>query len=411
MSNKLGVISLVLSIGAGIGVAVAVYIATSGPGGPGDRSAEDVRALGKCAQCHTRETPGVVEQYLTSTHASAGVACIDCHRQREGLETVEHHEFEIVINPSAGTCSECHAAEYDQFNRSRHGVPAMTAVTGTEGFTEEALANARRFHPNAVDRDANSLPIFEGPGSAENGCIGCHQIGRPNPDGSVGDCTMCHGNHTTSSELARLPTTCGSCHMGPDHSQLEIWEESRHGVTAELDEDLAPTCSTCHMAGVGDNVRVTHDVTERLSVYLFPPITTERPNAALGEAAMREVCGNCHGPTQIEALYERAGTMVETTNQHVEAARERYQAMIADGCITADPWDELADYVWFEIWHHQGRTAKHGAYMGGPDYVQWHGNYEIVRAMSELTHLDEDLRREGLCANVGPAEPVEEGPQ
>jgi len=35
------------------------------------------------------------------------------------------------------------------------------------------------------------------------------------------------------------------------------------------------------------------------------------------------------------------------------------------------------DFVWFEIWHHEGRRARHGASMMGPDWTQWHGNYEV----------------------------------
>jgi Seven times multi-haem cytochrome CxxCH len=34
---------------------------------------------------------------------------------------------------------------------------------------------------------------------------------------------------TTRDMFARLPSTCAQCHMGPDHSQIEIYEESRHG--------------------------------------------------------------------------------------------------------------------------------------------------------------------------------------
>ena len=37
------------------------------------------------------------------------------------------------------------------------------------------------------------------------------------------------------------------------------------------------------------------------------------------------------------------------------------------------------DYLFFEIWHHEGRRARHGASMMGPDFVQWHGFYELSR--------------------------------
>jgi hypothetical protein len=36
--------------------------------------------------------------------------------------------------------------------------------------------------------------------------------------------------HTASVEVARMPRTCGQCHLGPDHSQIGIYAESKHGV-------------------------------------------------------------------------------------------------------------------------------------------------------------------------------------
>ena len=38
----------------------------------------------------------------------------------------------------------------------------------------------------------------------------------------------------------------------------------------------------------------------------------------------------------------------------------------------------------FDFWHYYGRTAKHGAFMGGADFVQWHGNYELLLHQVEL---------------------------
>ena len=55
-------------------------------------------------------------------------------------------------------------------------------------------------------------------------------IGRINPDGSEGSCAACHGRHEFSAAQARTPDTCGKCHMGPDHPQIEIYNESKHGI-------------------------------------------------------------------------------------------------------------------------------------------------------------------------------------
>jgi hypothetical protein len=37
------------------------------------------------------------------------------------------------------------------------------------------------------------------------------------------------------------------------------------------------------------------------------------------------------------------------------------------------------DWTWFEIWHHEGRRARHGASMMAPDYTHWHGTYDLAK--------------------------------
>ena len=37
------------------------------------------------------------------------------------------------------------------------------------------------------------------------------------------------------------------------------------------------------------------------------------------------------------------------------------------------------NWIWFELWHHEGRRMRHGASMGGPDYTHWHGTYEVAK--------------------------------
>lgn len=48
------------------------------------------------------------------------------------------------------------------------------------------------------------------------------------------------------------------------------------------------------------------------------------------------------------------------------------------GKITNTPFDAPIKWTYYKLWHHQGRRARMGASMNGPDYVQWHGFYEIA---------------------------------
>jgi hypothetical protein len=98
-------------------------------------------------------------------------------------------------------------------------------------------------------------------------------IGRINPDGSLGSCTACHGRHRFSKAQARTPDTCGKCHVGPDHPQIEVYNESKHGIiyrakvdemnlesdkwVAGIDYSAAPTCATCHMSAAPNEAAPT----------------------------------------------------------------------------------------------------------------------------------------------------------
>jgi hypothetical protein len=64
--------------------------------------------------------------------------------------------------------------------------------------------------------------------------------------------------------------------------------------------------------------------------------------------------------------------------------------------LTDEPFDEPIDFVYFELWHHWGRTAKFGAWMGGPDYTQWHGAYEVLSDLAELRQLVAERLAQGL---------------
>jgi hydroxylamine dehydrogenase len=351
------------------------------------------KATGNCAECHRRETSAVVHEFDLSKHAKAGLNCLDCHQPAAGQEKNEHHGFVIATALTSKNCAQCHQTEYEQFSRSRHAGPSWAAVNGTAGMSPEQIAQGEKWHPTWVERPANALALMEGDAAIKRGCESCHAIGRPNADGSFGTCTNCHARHVASVRLARLPTTCGQCHMGPDHSQVEIYQESKHGALfaaqsplMNLDADPkklttadmpVPTCTTCHMSGL-EGMNVTHDTTERLSWFLFAPVSTLRPSGARGQAAMKELCTKCHAKSKIEAFYTAAEDVLKATNEKVKAAQ-----------------DVISEFDEFDLWHYYGRTAKHGAFMGGADFVQWHGNYELLRHKNMIDEAAKELRGHG----------------
>ena len=37
------------------------------------------------------------------------------------------------------------------------------------------------------------------------------------------------------------------------------------------------------------------------------------------------------------------------------------------------------DFTWFELWHHEGRHARHAASMNGLDWTHWHGTNDLAK--------------------------------
>jgi hypothetical protein len=371
-------------------------------------SASLVRASGKCAECHSQQQYSVVHEYEMSRHAQRGINCLECHQPAAGQQKKEHHGFVVATKLSAGNCRSCHESIYQEFLRSRHAAPSWAAVFGEAGLKPEQVDFSERFQPGGTRRPPHPLIAIEGGSATTSGCAQCHSVGRPNDDGTIGTCTACHTRHTASVAIARLPATCGQCHLGPDHSQLEIYEESKHGVMFHAQESqlkldappkslttrdmFVPTCATCHMSGLNGQ-KVTHDPSERLSYYLADPITKPRPNHDRGQAAMKQICTQCHAPALIDRVYAEAEKVVATTNQRVQTASDIMTSLRKDGVLSGTPFSQPIDFVYFDLWHYDGRTSKHGAFMGGADFIQWHGNYPMLARTVQLKAMAEDLRR------------------
>jgi len=372
-------------------------------------SAALVRATGKCAECHARTQYSVVHEYEMSRHAAKGINCLDCHQPAANQEKKDHHGFNISTKLTPGNCRSCHESIYQQFLHSRHAATAWAAIYGEKGLTPEQVNFSETYQPGGTRRPPHPFVQLEGGPAMASGCEQCHSVGKPNSDGTIGNCTACHTRHTSSVRIARLPSTCAQCHMGPDHSQIEIYEESKHGVMFQAQERLLnldappgtlttrdmfiPTCATCHMSGI-NGVGVTHDPSERLSYYLANAISERRPNYAAAQAKMKLICSQCHTPSIPDRVYTQAEQVVQSTNNKVRAAQDIVTALRKDGVVSGPPFSQPIDFVYFDLWHYDGRTSKHGAFMGGADFVQWHGNYPILQKTVELKAMSTELRKE-----------------
>jgi hydroxylamine dehydrogenase len=363
-----------------------------------------------CVVCHRRTTPGIVEQYSHSRMAAANVSCQQCHVVQSNYPSAEEHQGVYILrSPTTAICQNCHGVEVAQFYQSRHSLPAYVAFAGSKDLSPQLLAMYQAIPEGTFNPDSsrNAIAELEGPDMTPFTCANCHSIGAPAADGSVGECQKCHLRHEFSREQARKPETCNACHIGPDHPQYEIYTESPHGIayhtlgqnwhweaapgTLTVNDFPAPTCAICHMSGFGPS-GTTHDVGDRLTWFLFAPISQRRPNWQDNMVRMQGVCMACHNKNFIDDFYTAADTATERVNSWVQQSDAMIAPLKDKGLLTAAPFDEPIDYTYFELWHHWGRTAKFGTWMQGPDYAQWHGAYEVLKALVELkTEIDEKL--------------------
>lgn len=408
----IGLVVVVVILGLAL---IAMAITRSGT----TEVAEEVDVLAnstdECVVCHRKTTPGIVEQYGHSTMAAADVACQACHEVEAGYPgAVEHEDTFVLRSPTTAMCKDCHTAEVAQFNASRHALPAYVAYAGSKELSPEHLAMYEAIPEGSFspDKSRNAIAELEGPDMRKFTCEDCHNVGKPAEDDSVGQCQKCHLRHEFSREQARKPETCNHCHIGPDHPQWEIYQESSHGIayatmghnwnweaepgTLEVIDFPAPTCSICHISGFGTS-GTTHDVGDRLTWFLFAPISARRPAWQDNKVRMQGACLQCHNQNFVDQFYTDADKATERVNEWVAESDEIMAPLKENGLLTSEPFDEVIDFVYFNLWHHWGRTAKFGVWMQGPDYSQWHGAYEVLHDLAELREMAEErLQSAGL---------------
>lgn len=419
----------------------------------------------KCIECHQKTGNGkaVVDQWRASRHFKEGVSCLDCHNaSKTDVDGFNHYGERIASIVTPKDCAMCHKEETDQFAKSHHADAGMIlgsldnvlaeVVEGHSAFNNgsnpAAASGCWQCHGSKVELlkdangatklDTNGIPLYDPKTWPNTG------IGRINLDGSKGSCAACHNRHTFSKEQARQPENCGKCHLGPDHPQAEIYAESKHGINYRAHKDemnlssdkwvvgkdytSAPTCATCHISAT-PTMKVTHDVGDRISWTLRPPVSQkidialkskfEKTGKPLPEGfltsdqrrnQMKDVCSQCHTANYVDNFYNQYDNEVNLYNDKFGIpATKLYKQLKSEGLLTAVDFDEKIEWTYYYLWHHEGRRARMGASMMGPDYTQWHGNFEVAeRFYTELVpEVQELIEKSKLNGKKEAAEKVE----
>jgi hypothetical protein len=353
----------------------------------------NVEGPDSCVGCHETRQPGVLKQWHLSAHAREGVACTDCHGNDHDAM------FRAKGMVPASACKECHPKETVTFRKSVHG---------------RAMADAA----------GNARLLMQIPAMQRLGCMGCHSTGGPDPTrDDDGHCNACHGAHRYSVEEARLPESCGLCHRGPDHPHIEAFEASRHGVAwlATHDDEIAPTCVTCHMDGND------HDFSAGLTIGRAgsgavlegeqPPVPMKvfsEKRVAKERGKMIARCLPCHTPRVARRALEDADAIKREADRLLGEAVRIVERLHADRLLDPMPDERVghptrghalvlggpalyenhsdAERIFFDLAKFAHAITFKGAYHLSPDHTHWLGIARLKASIEELRAEERRLR-------------------
>lgn len=396
-----------------------------------------------CIDCHTKISPGQVQDWKVSKHSKEDVSCVDCHGDKHS--TAE--DYKNATLPDEHVCAECHQDQFDSFAKGKHnfGWTSLNAIPATHWAPDELIEGGR-------------------------GCGGCHNMGIKSEEQKKeqldkgyryqnNSCDECHTRHSFSKKEATNPRACQQCHMGYDHPQWEMWSSSKHGARwfAKQNGDLpadavAPTCQTCHLPDgthenhtawgflgvrlpLPDDKQAADDrVTILMALGVLDP-ETGKPTPILDAVKavdmvrltqeswqverdkMLKVCSQCHSEAYAKEQMDAGDTMFVKIDRLMAEAITTVADLYKDGLIkkpagypanypfllsfmhtNGTAWDKdldkisYIDQVLLQMYMKHRMRAYQGFFHVNPDYAYWYGFAEMYKDLGEIKELAKVMR-------------------
>jgi hypothetical protein len=384
-----------------------------------------------CIECHSNETPRIVSDWEISKHSENDVDCSVCH----GDKHINATDYELVQLPTPAVCGECHESQVEQFSAGKHAFAwaAMNAM------------------PTAHWQPMSLTTGMKGCGGCHKiGLKSEDDISALKAEGAgfgVASCDACHTRHIFSAEEARQPQACRTCHMGFDHPQWEMYSSSKHGVRHDLitkgiipDDAAAPTCQTCHMQNGNHEVRTpwgflavrlplpedeqwkADQVTILQALGVLDPEGNPTGRLDVVKAAdvarldqeswdrerekILNACSQCHSTNFAKAELKKGDDLIREVDHLLAEGIRIVAGLYKDGILTkpenyAYPFPDLLTFhdaptiieqILFEMHLKHRMRAFQGMFHANPDYALWYGWSEMVRDLTEIKHIAEELR-------------------
>jgi hydroxylamine dehydrogenase len=378
-----------------------------------------------------RITPGIVVDWQLSKHSVNEVGCSACHGDLHNSMT----DPEKAGFATPDVCSKCHSYQVQQFGQGKHAL-AWGAMKAMPSLHRQAMSE------------------LEG----QEGCGGCHRIGLKTEEevkelagkgGGFGlsSCDVCHTRHVFSTDEARSPQACRTCHMGVGHPQWEMFSSSKHGVrfllkqSRMLPEDAAaPTCQSCHLAGGNhanrtawgymavrlpypDDEQWARDratIMQALGLFDSEGKPTERFGVleklkfmSFAEEDWKDqrekelkVCNDCHSINFAKAEFDKGDRMIREADGLLAEGIRAVAALYRDGILkkpenyfNSFP-DLLAMYdaptaieqKLFAMFHEYRMNVFQGAFHSSPDHSLWYGWAAMKSCLVEIRERAAEMR-------------------
>ncbi len=396
-----------------------------------------------CIDCHSKISPGQVNDWKASKHSGVEVTCDVCH----GEAHKNAADYKKAVLPDEKVCAECHEEQYTSFSHGKHnfGWTVLNAIPATHYAPDELIEGGR-------------------------GCGGCHNMGIRSDEQKAdqlakghryqnNSCDECHTRHAFSKKEANNPKACQQCHMGYDHPQWEMWSSSKHGTRyfAKKAGDLpqgaaAPTCQTCHLPdGTHENHTAWGFLGVRLPLPEDPQAAADRvtilkalgvldPETGEGTPILEAVkavdlarmdqaswekernkmlntCTQCHSYRYAKTQLDMGDAMLTKADRLMAEAIETVAALYKEGIIQKPEgypfnypfilalmhtnganWDEkldelsYIDQVLLQMYFKHRMRAYQGFFHVNPDYAYWYGWNMMTQDLGEIKHLAKSMR-------------------
>lgn len=210
------------------------------------------------------------------------------------------------------------------------------------------------------------------------GCLECHAANKTDVDAYLHegaliatvvtpyDCRKCHEKETM--EFVNSHHADAGMIMGSLDNVLAEVVEGDVNFNSGANPAAASGCWQCH----GSRVQL---LTDDQGKELPPGFLTWE----MRRANMQNVCYQCHTKNYVAGFYTQYDNEVFLYNEKIgKPALKLMKLLLENQMITPAEFDEQIEWTYYYLWHHEGRRARMGASMMGPDYTQWHGNYEVA---------------------------------